>query len=151
MTSLIEKCQEGSQERRRLSLSNILKVEDMAGGHTPIRDLYEQWRNGADLDDVRWIDVTSNNPYDFVIHNHPGTVIGGRSEIVIKEYPVRMQARSCAAEYWECKTEARPIAHYVNQEFNGLQREYVRLMIPIAGPSGKVRKIVYAVRHLRQL
>lgn len=123
----------------------------MAGGHTPIRELYEQWRGGQEFHDARWIDVTSDNPYDFVVHNHPGTVIGGRSDIVIKEYPVRMHARSCAAEYWECKTEAQPIAHYVSQEFEGVQREYVRLMIPITESSGKVRKIVYAVRHLMPL
>lgn len=150
MANLVEECPEGSQERRRLSLSAILKVEDMAGRHTPIRDLFDRWRAGADFDDARWIDVRSTNPYDFVIHNHPGTVIGGRSEIILKDYPVRMQARSCAAEYWECKSINQPVAHYVNQEFHGLQREYVRLMIPIADPSGLVQKIVYAIRHLRQ-
>lgn len=150
MAKFFENCFEGSQERRQLSLSGILKLEKLAGGESPIRALYEKWRCGGDLEGVRWIDVSADNPFEFVIHNHPGTVVGGRSDIVLKDYPVRMQARSCAAEYWDCKTRAQPAAHYVNQEFHGLHREYVRLMIPLVDPGGLVRRIVYAVRHLKQ-
>jgi len=147
--NIIETCQEGSQERRQLTLAGILKLEKMVDGGSVILELYEKWQQGADISKARWIDVTADNPYEYVIHNHPGTVIGGRSDIRLKEYPVRMQLRSCAAEYLECKSRAQPTAHYVNQEFNGLQREYLRLMLPLANSSGIVQKIVYAVRHLK--
>ncbi len=149
MEKFIERSAEGTQERQRLSVSGILDVEKLTGERTPLVRLYERWRDNSDLRGFSWIDVTADNPFNFVLHNHRGTFIGGLSNLVLNEYPFQMQVRSCAAEYWECKTEAQPVAHYVNQELDGRQREYVRLMIPITGAYGKVAKIVYAYRHFK--
>ena len=66
----------------------------------------------------------------------------------IGSYPYKMHARACATEYLDCKTEAQPIAHHLNQVLAGYRREYVRLMILVFNPKGKVSRIVYAHRYI---
>ncbi len=134
-----------------MSVSNLLKVESLTGEPTQVIRLFEQWCDNGDLRSYAWIDVTPDNPFNFVLHNHPGNFVGDLSNSVLNAYPYRMHARSCAAEYLECKTEAQPVAHYVNQELSGNHREYVRLMIPILNADGRVSKIVYAFRHIKPL
>jgi len=151
MAIFIEQSAEGIQERRRLSVFNILEMENLIGRPTSLIRLYEQWHDKSDLREFAWIDASPDNPFNFVLHNHPGNFVGNLSNHVLNEYPFRMHARSCAAEYWECKTEAQPAAHYFNQELGGQQREYLRLMFPIVDACGKVTKIVYAVRHFKPL
>lgn len=151
MEKYFEHSAEGTQDRRRLSVSSLLKVESLTGQPTEIMRLLEQWRDDCDLRGFSWMDVTADNPYHFVLQNHAGLFVGDLSNHALNEHPFRMQARSCAAEYWECKSEAQPVAHYVYQELGGRQREYVRLMIPVIGAYGKVVKIVYALRHFRPL
>lgn len=148
MENFIEKAAEGSQQRRRLPVSGLLEIENLTGERTPIIRLFEHWQNGLDLTSNSWIDVTPENPYHFILCNHSGRLVGGMSNFPVASYPFKMHAQACAAEYLACKTEARPVAHYVNQNLAGYHREYVRLMVPIVDVRGNVSKIVYAFRHI---
>ena len=56
-----------------------------------------------------WISVESTNPLNFRLHNHPAGICGDWDSARLAEYPVPMHAKSCALEYYKCKTLGLPI------------------------------------------
>lgn len=151
MDVLYQKGPAGEQERRRLRVDDLMRIEAMSGGPSTIRDLYDRWKSRARLHaaETMWIDVTPDNPFDYGMRNHANLLFDGLPEFRVSDYPISDHATCCALEYYDCKTGEVPVAHYIRQCLAGIDREYVRLLIPVADDDFRITRIVYAYRHLR--
>lgn len=171
----IENGADGSQERIRVSPDRLLSLENGFAAQngiaiSPITALHEFWstcRHGRSVprfevfnEQCRWsanpalrisyIDVRHDNPWHYVLTDHDGLAFGSLSGKALSEYPIHQHAKSCALEYLECKSFGLPVAHYVDQQMGGIEREYVRLLLPLADRDNQVTKLAYAYRHLKQ-
>lgn len=171
----VEKGTDGSQERIRVSLDRLLSLESGLAvrngvATSPITTLYEFWSSYRrdrivprfdEFNDqfrlsadpalrISYIDVRHDNPWNYVLADHDGLAFGSLSGKALFEYPIHQHAKSCALEYLECKSFGLPVAHYVDQKMGGIEREYVRLLLPLADLDNKVTKLVYAYRHLKR-
>jgi hypothetical protein len=143
---------DGWQMRSRLPIRAALTLEDVA---SDIRRLFDWWRSSRSAAreipaTAHFLDVRPGNPFDYVFYNHGGKVFGDLSGIRFHQYPITAHARACASEYLACKGEASAMAHHIEQHFDGVDREYLRLMCPLFDARGRVASIVYAYRHLQQ-
>jgi hypothetical protein len=143
---------DGWQMRSRLPVDRLLAMEDPA---SDIRSLFDWWQSSRSAqrdipEAAHFLDVTPGNPLDYVFRNHRGRVFGDLSGFRFHQYPVMAHARACSSEYMTCKDEAVAMAHHIEQHFDGVDREYLRLMCPLFDPRGRVASIVYAYRHLQQ-
>lgn len=160
------------QERRMLQIEQMLDREIVlqTGKNTAVRSLFEYWRsrhrngclpsehefapktalNPKDARWVSWVDVTQDNPINFVLHDHPGAYVGNFSRKALISHPFKAHAVRCAFEYEFCKRMQQPIYHEISQTVGGWHRSYVRLLLPTVGKTGKVQKLYYATRYLAE-
>lgn len=159
-----------AQERRMLKLEQLpdREVDRDTGGDTTLASLFKYWQDKRHLGRlplsetfepsavftpeemrwVSWIDVRAENPFNFVLHNHPGQLFGDFSNTALRDYPHKSQSTCCAFEYDDCKRTQQPAYHEVNQRIGGYHRQYVRVLLPTADRAGKVTKLFYATRYL---
>jgi len=158
------------QIRRRISTDYLFEREtgNDTGESTPLKSLFEFWRDNRARGDaplvdaieerkpalspkishLSWIDVASENPFNFVLHNHPARIFGDFSNTKIGVYPHEFHAIRCAFEYEHCKKTRQPAYHEFEQIVGGYKRNYARLMVPALDKSGEVTKLFYTTRYL---
>lgn len=172
----LERCTEERdgvlQERRMLQIEQMLdrEIDHATGRDTTVKSLFNYWRDKRyvghlplaetfdpkDLfspDEIRWvswIDVTSQNPFEFVLHDHPAVLFGDFSHAALSDHPYRLHAIRCAFEYDHCKKTQLPTYHEINQTIGGYHRRYVRLLLPTANEDGKITRLFYATRYLAE-
>jgi hypothetical protein len=131
---------------------------------TDIATLFRYWRECAFLEDgvptlenfnppigrTPWIDVTPTNPLAYMLHNHPAGVCGDWNSTRLAEYPVPMHAKSCALEYYRCKTLKSPLYVHIQQKMLAVDREYAKVLLPTIDEYGNVTRIFYAWRFTRE-
>jgi hypothetical protein len=94
-----------------------------------------------------WVDVTPNNPYDYIVRAHTGwTAYGDSSEIRLRNHANPPNAHAIAMEYLESKETAAAIYHEIHQSFDGRVRKFVKLTVPVADVSGRVTRLFVAPR-----
>lgn len=144
--------------RKDLTIEGLLDIEDTfqrVGGQTsPIVALHRQWRNArsrfglppvAPFERAHRIDVGAERPENYVLRNHTGKSFGNFTDTRIADYPAPSHAAHCMAEYLACKYLEQPLCHYIDNEYLGVKREYVRMLLPLQ-ERGKVTQLVYAYR-----
>jgi hypothetical protein len=95
-----------------------------------------------------WVDVAHTNPLHFRMHNHPAGICGNWDGRRFIEHPVRIHAKACAREYQNCKDRAAPVYVYTKQVMLGVDREYAKILLPLADDAGRITRIIYAWRFL---
>lgn len=158
--------QSGNDEQERLMLSfdkMFTRERDTALG-----DLFSYWQakrtNGDELplenhfspqellpDSLRvytaWVETETANPFNFVVRNHPSlSAWANQSDLRLSEIGSKMNAKSCAAEYLNCKNVRRPLYHEIEQTIEGNSRHFTRLLLPVIDNTNSVTKLIYAVR-----
>lgn len=96
--------------------------------------------------DLPWVEVQAEDPMNYVIRNHPGSICGNWSDTRLAEHPVQMHALSCAYEYLECKERQKPTFLHICQRIFDVERKYTRLAVPLSDEKGDVTRIVFATR-----
>ena len=172
---LIETGPNFQQERRRLTLGYLADREICpdSGNCTPVKQLFRYWQakrtpnrlpstsrfepqsvfDGADFEWVSWIDVTPEDPFNFILHHHPGsgepvTFLGDWSGHTLKDYPHNFHATRCAFEYQYCKSTRQPVYHEISQTIEGYYRCYTRVLLPLEDLDGVVTTLFYATRYV---
>ena len=160
------------QERRMLHIEQMLdrEINSHTGGDTALKVLFKYWHamchNGRlpsahefnpramlgskDARWISWIDVAQENPFNFVLYDHPGAYFGNYSHTALLHHPFRLHAARCAFEYELCKRVRQPIYHEITQTVGSTYRSYVRLLLPTVDSLGKVQKLYYATRYLTE-
>ena len=158
------------QERRMLQIEQMLdrEINCHTGKDTPVRSLFKYWhamchdgrpplvdefspKARLDPKDARWIswvDVTQENPFNFILYDHPGVLFGNFSQTALLHHPFKLHAARCAFEYEFCKRIQQPTYHEITQTVGRCHRSYVRLLLPAVDRMGNVQKLFYATRYL---
>ena len=101
---------------------------------------------------VSWLDVTSENPLNFVIHDHDGRqMFGNLSTMRLRDIPNAMHMTACTAEYNRSKLYRQPLYYDIDQDLDGISRNFTRLMVPVTDRKGRVTKIWYACRSVHHV
>ena len=90
-----------------------------------------------------WVDVSSQDPDNFVWLRHPGGVCGEWTNRRLGEHASRLHREAIARDYLLCKTFERPAYVEIRQHIMGVTRKYRRLAVPVKEGS-RVTKIAYA-------
>lgn len=160
------------QERRMLQIEQMLdrELNHQTGRDTAVKALFRYWQamcanghppfandftpkaklNPLDARWVSWIDVTQENPFNFILYDHPGAFFGNHSHKALIQHPFKLHAARCAFEYEFCKRIGQPTYHEITQSVGNCHRSYVRLLLPTVNISGKVQKLFYATRYLTE-
>lgn len=164
MLGEIERLNEHDQDNHqtRIWVDTERAAVDHSG--TDIASMFRYWRERALLEDgiptlanfnppierTPWLDVTAENPLSYKLHNHPAGVCGDWDSKRLAEYPVPMHAKSCALEYYRCKTLKSPVYIHIQQKMLAVEREYAKVLLPIADEAGDITRVIYAWRFTRE-
>lgn len=143
----------------------VIKPEQVYQDHpeTELSELFGYWLERSSIEGevpaietfqppytaLPWINISAENPMHFTMNNHPAGLCGNWNATRFAEYPVPIHAISCALEYYDCKMSRKPAYIHIRQKIFGVDREYAKLMVPVANKSGKVTHAYYAWRYLR--
>jgi hypothetical protein len=143
----------------------VINLEQIYRNHpeTNLSELLEYWRERSSIEGgipsvenfqapyktLPWVDVSPANPMYFSMNNHPAGLCGNWNATRFAEYPIAIHAVSCAFEYYDCKVRREAAYIQIRQKIFGVDREYAKLMVPVADKNGKVTRAYYAWRHLR--
>jgi hypothetical protein len=130
---------------------------------TGIETLFRYWRERSFLEDgvpaltnfnppmarTPWVDVGPDNPLRFVMRDHPAGVCGNWEAATFAEHAIPIHAKACAREYHNCKSLRAPTYIYTQQKMLGIEREYTKLLLPLADETGAVTRVVYAWRFIK--
>lgn len=130
---------------------------------TNLAELFWYWQERSMLDgdvpfignfrfpgsDLPWVEIAAEDPMNFVIRNHPSGATGNWSDIRLAEHPVSMHGQSCAFEYQDCKMRRTPTFVRIEQHILGVDRDYVKLTVPVADKNGDVVQVFYGVQLLK--
>ena len=97
---------------------------------------------------LSWIDVTPEDPLNFVLHDHRGAAIENMSGKPLREVPYKIHMTACAAEYIRCKSFMQPMYHEIDQNIGPISRQYVRLLLPVMDRKRRVSKLFHAGRSI---
>lgn len=123
------------QERRQ---AGIVRVDDFVA--------HEQFADSGSK--ITTIDVDIENPWNYRFASHKGLYFGWMNGKCLAEFPLAPVVDECAIEYFECKSAGQPVAHHIQHNLNGFSRNYLRLLLPLAGADGVPKALVSVVRHL---
>jgi len=149
----------GNRQTRITILPERAPVDHMG---TDIAMLFRYWQERRLVDDgiplaadfrspvarSPWVDVSGDNPMYYTMHNPPAGVCGNWEERRFSDHPVRIHAKACAREYHDCKGWGEPVYIYTKQEMLGVDREYAKILLPLADETGHVTRVIYAWRFL---
>lgn len=139
------------QERIRLSVDQLLKVESLLLVPSPIVEAYKRWEQDSLLNSAGSsmnfgiIDLSHENPFKYKIDKHLHISIKELNGLRLAEHPLPNHARMCGMEYLLAKETSQPVCHYVNQLVGGWEREYLRIILPDSGSA----RACYALRYLK--
>ncbi len=125
---------------------------------TDIEILFRYWRERTFLENgipgqenfrpplsrTPWVEVDMENPLHFVMRDHPAGVCGNWDATPFAKHPIPIHAKACAREYHSCKSHQMPVYIHTEQKMLGIEREYAKLLLPIADQTGTVARVVYA-------
>jgi hypothetical protein len=106
-------------------------VERFQKRKTSIQLLYDKWSSGCQ-DYKNLVDVSAGEPMLFRLPNHNGRLSKHWPSRYLKDFPARDHGRMCAIEYAQCCRLVTPMAHYIRHSHNLIEREYFRLVVPLA-------------------
>lgn len=135
-------------------LHSFWLAKSPGGGEPPcITDFdYKAALSAETLRFISWVDVTAADPYNYVIRDHTNqTSFSDHTDRRLGDHPSRMNLRSCAFEYRACMADPQPFYHEIEQTIGNISRHYRRMMLPIVSASGRVERLVYAVRIVSDL
>lgn len=172
-TTVIRRTHEGWQRRTRLDFNKLMAMEHAVAGvtRTPtgINIVQEYWRSQmsagvvhfedfnpvrdlGDLADlgvtVCHVDVRGENPWHYRFTSFKGLYFGWMGGRCLADFPLPPVVDDCAVEYFECKSAGQPVAHHIQHNINGFSRDYLRLLLPLAGGDGSPTALVSVGRHL---
>jgi len=169
-TTIIQRTPDGWQRRRKLDFGVFIDTEKSIGfatrAPTSIEIVHEYWRNRQRAGHVRiedfnpdrdignlgltysHIDVDMDNPWRYRFNSHRGIYFESMAGKCLSDFPLAPVIDECAIEYFECKSDRRPVAHHIQHNLNGFGREYLRLLLPLAGRDGSTKELVCVGRHL---
>jgi len=138
--------QKKRHQRVEIPFEGLLQIEGMMarllGGETVIQQLYRDWVSGRqEFENI--VEATVSEPMLYRLPNHNGRLSGHWPSRVLKDFPARDHARMCAIEYAQCGRVFLPMAHYIRHSYGIMEREYFRLVVPLAGD-----RLAYATRAL---
>lgn len=108
---------------------------------SPIRELFERWRAGNELTSPGMVDISDENPMNFLFERHPSIRANTWAGKPIREYPHQVHAINLANEYNAVKMTQAPSLYWLKQSFGGSTRVYYRLLVPLGD------KVFYATRY----
>ena len=120
----------------------------------PMVSSFRPWEifSEADMERYHGVDVRPVEPPNFVMREHPGGKVADRcgniSDRPISQFPSRIHAEACSADYNLCRTLGFPQYHEVDQIVCGYSRRYRRLLLPLTDEKGKIVRLAYVVRLL---
>jgi len=169
-TTVIRRTPEGWQRRTQLDFDRLIAMEKSvaAATRTPtnISIVYDYWQSrkhaGAvrlkDFSPVRdlgelgvtitHVDIDVDNPWHYRFTSYKGLYFGWMNGKCLADFPLTPVIDECALEYFECKSARRPVAHHIQHDLNGFSRDYLRLLLPLAGSDGSPKALVSVGRHL---
>ena len=169
---LLEEADGFSQERTQWPLQKIMEreIDPVTRKPSTVKLLHDYWREkrihslapaasfdpkGAMTPDefrfVTWVDVTPNDPLDFLLRHHPGVLFGDYSGKRLRDYHNANHGRNCALEYLTCKVIKQPVYYEIKQTIGDSWRHYTRLLLPVADRDHNVRRLYYAVNLIDYL
>lgn len=111
--------------------------ERRSGEKSALKVLFDYWTTSQTFEPfslsdiwVQGIDVSSESPFDYVLHRHTGLMFGDLSGRNVGSLPHRYLRQACALECSAAKRACRPVYHLIEQSMSGVYRKYTRLMIP---------------------
>lgn len=99
--------------------------------------------------DLSWVDVTPMDPLQFKFGNHVGRLTGDWTGRRLSEHDVTMHAVATGLEYLACKEREYPTFVHIDQKIMGIERNYLKLTVPLADETGIVTRVVYAFHSLK--
>ena len=174
ITRRIHYANDDSQRRINLGVDALLAAESVGGWarNTPFRAAFEHWKGrmkdgsvqerDIDIDVLRGtshylIDVSPENPehYRFIIFSATGGTskrysdhIAGLHGTVVAKHPLAAMREEMMREYLSCKLQKQPSAYRLTHRMSGLNRDYLRLLLPLCDRRGNVVSLLGAARHL---
>ena len=137
---------QNTHERVELPIESLLAIEAVVARfqkkRTAIQLLYDKWTSGCQ-DYKNLVDASASDPMLFRLPNHNGRLSRGWTSRFLKDFPAPDHGRMCAIEYAQCCRLVSPMAHYIRHSHNLIEREYFRLVVPLAGG-----KLAYETRAL---
>lgn len=152
-------------DRLTLDIERILEFEDVSAlaqlyrfwlemcgdpNSLPIVDefLYKDVLSAETLRHIAWVDVSSENPLDFVVNDHPNlSSFPDMSHRKLRDHPSHAHSSSVAIEFLFAKRMQTVSYHQIEQTVGTMYRHYRRVMVPVLDKkAGSVSRIVYAVR-----
>jgi hypothetical protein len=172
-TTTIHRSTEGWQKRTRLDFDNLLTTADaisaVTGKPSAMEIVHGYWRSRArngvvrvedfnphrDLGElgvtISHVDVGADNPWHYRFTSFKGVYFRWMSGRCLADYPVKGVVDECAVEYFECKSAGGPMAHHIQHNLGGFSRDYLRLLLPLAGTDGRPAALVSVGLHLALL
>ena len=83
------------------------------------------------------------------MRNHPAGVCGNWDGAPFADHAAQTHARALAREYFNCKTLRAPAYIHTEQTMLGVDREYAKLLVPLADETGAITRVAYAWRFVR--
>lgn len=167
-------CKDDFQSVIRYRIDTLVDDEDAESPITQMLEYWLNLKNGgraaprADLFDIAkiWqmkipdrltiIDCSPENPEQFkpiYRANDAGNIpaiYGNRiTGQPLGKFPCKMHARHLQREYRIAKENVHPTGlryQRIRQKISGYRRDYMRLLLPLAGPTGAVTRLVSATR-----
>ena len=167
--TIIRRTSEGWQRRTQLDFDALMGTEKSVGlamrMPTSFSVVYDYWRSLqrggvvrlADFQPQRLgglglpisqVDIDVDNPWHYRFTSYKGIHFQWMNGKCLADFPVAPVIDECALEYFECKSGGRPVAHHIQHDLNGFSRDYLRLLLPLAGDDGSPRALVSVGRHL---
>lgn len=158
---------QGWQKRVRFPVDKLLAIEQVNQrfGQTAsgIEIAFEYWREKqvggrVQLDDYEWepsedvattlVDVSAESPFQYRFTSHHLKYFRWMTEKRLSEFPHREIITACGIEYHSCKADATPVGHHISHDLSGFKRDYLRLLLPLTDPTGRVSSLLCVSRHL---
>ena len=93
------------------------------------------------------VEADEPDPFKFTVKKHPSLSAWGKHSIRrLGDLDSKMNVKSCVSEYLTCISSQQPMYHEIDQTMGSNNRHYVRLLLPVLGPSKNVTNLVYAIR-----
>lgn len=111
--------------------------ERRSGDKSVLKVLFDYWTSSQifepfSLSDiwVQSIDVSSESPFEYVLHRQTGVMFGDLSGCSVGSLPHRYLRQAYALECSAVKRAGLPVYHLIEHSISGVYQKYTRLMIP---------------------
>jgi len=95
-----------------------------------------------------FVDVTSENPFNYIMIRHPQGVCGNWEGQPLSQHPSKIHRQAIAKDWLYTKEGRAPALTEIDQTIMGVSRHYERLAVPIANSEGGISEIAYSFEFL---